>query len=152
MPETTSTLYRTGTPAADVAEQPPEPPESKRRGPYKKKAEAPAPALSGFSAYIAALPDPFRPRHLTDAIRLHAAEHDITGEALAKIDPHRFLKEHGLPNPVKRFRITGEKAGKHVEPAEFDVVDASEGVRQFILLRSIKESHQWRFQSFLLDY
>lgn len=127
-------------------------PEPKKRGPYKKKAAAGASPASNFAAYVADLPIPFRPRHLTEAIRLYAAEHDITGEALAKIDPHRFIREHGLPNPQRRFRVSGIKKGQSVEPAEFEAVDSSEAVRQFILLRSIKEAHQWKFPAVQIDY
>lgn len=138
-------------PDVSVAEEKPEvQPQPRKRGPYKKRAAETKPG--SFAAYVANLPKPFRPRHLTEAIRIYAAEHEITGEALAKIDPHKFLKEHGLPNPLRRFRSLGVKQGKQLGPDEFDAVDPSEAVRLFAEKHEIKETHQWKFQNFQVDY
>lgn len=121
----------------------------RKQGPYKKRAtEA---AANSFAAYVADLPNPFRPQHLAEAIRIHAAENGIVGQALEKVDPHKFLKEHGLPNPLKRFRIVATRQKETLGPDEFDAVDPSEAARLFAEKHDLKETHQHRFQSFLID-
>lgn len=82
-----------------------------------------------------------RPSHLADLM----ATEDYKG------DPHRFLKERGLPNPVRLFRVTGagpvNKVHTQLPDAEIDAVDESDAQRQFILLRNLpaKEVHRFRF-------
>ena len=82
-----------------------------------------------------------RPSHLVDLMNAEGY----------KGDPHKFLKERGLPNPVKLFRVTGRgpinKVDTQLSDAEIDAVDESDAQRQFILLRNLpaKEVHRFRF-------
>ena len=117
-----------------------------------KKSRAVEPA-SGFSAYVADLPAPFRPRHLTEAIRLYAADNAFSAEELAKVDPARFLREHGLPNPLKRFRVMGKHGAQQSDPCEYDAVDESEACRRYRAERLTgKDADKWNLQCFLVDY
>lgn len=99
------------------------------------------------------IPNPFRPHHLTARIKKHAA---AVGKKPEEIDPFQFLREHGLPNPVRLYRVTGtgkaETGGGKVEgePMEIDAVDPTDAHNQYIAANGIKEAHGWHFQHAVL--
>ena len=126
-------------------------PQPKRRGPYKPRSPGQKPET--FAGYVAALPQPFRPRHLTEAIRLYASDNGLTTEEFVKVDPARFLRQHGLPNPLKRFRVIANRGGQQSDPREYDAVDESEACRRYRAeCLTGKDSDKWNCHCFLLDY
>lgn len=98
------------------------------------------------------LASPFRPRDLNALIIEHCDRHNIQGDARAKLDPHKFLKEHGLPNPTKKYRVVGYKGDKELPPDEFEAVDESEASALYREKHIPKDPHQWRCRVFLLEY
>lgn len=99
------------------------------------------------------IPNPFRPSDLTARIKKHAA---AVGKKPEEIDPFQFIREHGLPNPVRLYRVTGtgkpETGGGKVEgePMEIDAVDPTDATNQYIVANGIKEAHGWHFQHAVL--
>ncbi len=93
-------------------------------------------------------PRPFRPRHLTAMIKQHAA---AVGKKPEEIDPFQFIREHGTPNPVRRYRVTGTHGQDQGRPMEFDAVDPTDATNQYITARDIEEAHTWHFEHAVMD-
>lgn len=131
----------------------------KPRAPDVAEKEVPSPAAppaekpkTKLGTFLAEIPKPFRPRHLEQAVRLHAVEAGLSDEETAKIDPHRFQREHGLPNPMKRYRVKG-MLGKEDGPVdEFEAVDESDATAQYRAKHAKKNPHKCRCKVFLEDY
>ncbi len=137
------------------------PPAKKKPAKKATRPEAPQPhdgldlALEnaeGDSDLLRDLPSPFRPRHLTEMIRKHCEAHGITGEPMAKFDAHKFLKEHGLPNPTRLYRMLAFKGDTKLQIEEIEAVDESEATNLYIQKHIPKDAHQWKFRHFLLAY
>jgi len=128
-------------------------------------AHAPAKTKSG-DFVVGEIPSPFRPRHLEEIIRRYCESQGIAGtHEAADLDAHRFLKEHGLPNPKKLYRVFAigrDKDGDDVtlEAREFEAVDETEALSQYCkrddLTKDRKpiadKAHHYRFKCVLLDY
>lgn len=96
-------------------------------------------------------PDASRPVLRPSELARLMAERGYTG------DPYRFLREEGLPSPVRKYRVTGagpvNRVDTELQAVEIDAVDQGEAIRQFVLLRQIKQSeaHRFRFQTVVLE-
>jgi hypothetical protein len=85
-----------------------------------------------------------RPSQLREMIATHCAG---TGIDPAKVDPFRFVLEHGLPNPTKAYRVVARKGTRQTKPVDIDhAVDESDAIRQAMIKLGIKQSHQWTFR------
>jgi len=141
-------------PAAQKAKPkpPPEPEAEKPPGEWEDAPEAKRVAHPKLAALLARMPEVFRPRHLTQAIRVFAEEEGLDGEATAAIDPHKFLKEHGLPNPLKGYRVQGFLGGKAQGVDTFDAVDEADATAQYRAKHAEKDAQKYHYKVFLEDY
>lgn len=78
-------------------------------------------------------------------------------EAAAKVDQFRFRMERGLPNPLRRYRISGKRPTKD-GPLEFPSVeveaeDESEAIRKGLDAARVKltERHRWNLRCVCLE-
>lgn len=74
-------------------------------------------------------------------------------DAAAQVDPFRFRLDRGLPNPLRRYRVTGKrptKDGPLSFPADVEVEapDESEAVRKALDAARVarNERHRWNLR------
>jgi len=91
---------------------------------------------------------PYRPSDLAKEIAEYAK---AEGLDVKDVDPARYLRERGLPNPLKRYRVTARRGGEVTPAREVESVDESDAVRQYYRLAGIKEPHRYTAQVFLLE-
>lgn len=105
-----------------------------------------------LAAAITELPQPFRPRHLTELMAVAAREDKLSPEQTASMDPFRFLKDHGLPNPMRRFRVKGTLRKVELPVEEIEAVDESDATAQYKAIHAADAPHHCRCKLFLIDY
>lgn len=94
--------------------------------------------------------DILRPSHLTEMIE-KACEAD--GSDPAKVDRFRFIRDNGLPNPRRRYRVTGRQGNALVDPVTVDATDESDAIRMAADHRRIqyRDRHKVSFQTAVLE-
>jgi hypothetical protein len=92
----------------------------------------------------------FRP---SDLRKLMIESNNGDAKEVEKIDPFRFRKERGLTNPLIRYRITATRAGKNplAITDEIEACDKSEAISKLLAKHKIEQSHEFRFETFVLE-
>lgn len=78
------------------------------------------------------IPSPLRPSHVDVLMDKYAADNGMTPEQRERMKAREFIREQGLPNPTRRFRVTAFKAGSKsplAESATIEALDATDAIR-----------------------
>lgn len=76
------------------------------------------------------VPNPFRPSDLGKMLSEFKKKHKIPDGDL-RLKPHRFLKDHGLPNPKRRIAVQGYIGEVFFPVLEFEADDVVDAKRQY---------------------
>lgn len=70
-------------------------------------------------------------------------------------DPYRYLRDKGLPNPVKLYRVTGKgpvgNVAATLDSSEIDATDETEAVRLYAIARNVPTKELHRFKFFVVE-
>lgn len=94
-------------------------------------------------------PQHIRPSELAKLIETHAAENNVKPES---IDPFRFVREQGLPNPTRKYRVYALRAGNASRPVDIEhATDESDATSQAIAILKIQQPHRFTFRHAILE-
>jgi hypothetical protein len=80
------------------------------------------------------IPSPLRPSHVDVLMDKYAADNGLSPEARDRMKAREFIREQGLPNPTRRFRVTAFKSGSKqplADPASIEALDAADAIRVY---------------------
>ena len=100
----------------------------------------------------------FRPTDLERLIAEHVAKEGLSESEAARLDRFRFIREHGLPNPTRLYRVSGRRAA-HGEgridmgPIEVEATDEADAILRAAdqLGISHRERHRVNFSVVVLE-
>ena len=74
----------------------------------------------------------FRPSDLEQMVAEHGRQQRMSADEIAQIDRFRFVRDRGLPNPTKLFRVTGRRGTKDGRidygPVEIEATDEADAI------------------------
>lgn len=80
------------------------------------------------------IPSPLRPSHVDVLMDKYATDNGLSAEARDRMKAREFIREQGLPNPTRRFRVTAFKSGSKqplADPASIEALDAADAIRVY---------------------
>ena len=72
-------------------------------------------------------------------------------------DPYRFIRQEGLPNPQRLYRVSAKgpvgKVDTQLPALDIDAVDESDAQRQYLVKKQIKQAdaHRFRFRCVVIE-
>ncbi len=66
-------------------------------------------------------------------------------------DAQKFLREMGLKNPTRLYRVSARRGKRRVAPQDIEAVDSGEAIQKLCQTLPIKEPHKFTFQAVVLE-